>query len=102
MAIIKSISSRASIANAINYITKKEKTEEKLISGIECTPFMAIDEMKATKAIWDKNDGRQYKHYVQSFSPDEKITPELAHEIALKLFKDRYEGYEILMATHKD
>ncbi len=102
MAIIKGINSRASIANAINYITKKEKTEYKLISGIECSPDTALDEMKATKAIWGKNGGRQYKHYVQSFSPDENITPELAHEIALKLFSNRYKGFEALIATHKD
>jgi len=102
MAIIKAVNSRASIANAINYITKGEKTEEKLITGIECNPNTAIDEMKATKEMWHKTGGRQYKHFIQSFSPDDKVTPEQAHKIAYDLVKDRFKGYEILIATHKD
>ena len=47
MAIIKAVNSKSSIARAINYITKAEKTEKKLISGIDCNPETAIDEMKA-------------------------------------------------------
>jgi len=102
MAIIKAVNSRASIANAINYITKTEKTEKKLITGIECSPHTAIEEMKATKEMWHKTDGRQYKHFIQSFSPDDKVTPEQAHKITCDLVKDRFKGYEILIATHKD
>lgn len=102
MAIIKAVSSRASIRNAINYVTQKEKTEERLVSGFGCSPETAIEEMKSTKAFWDKTDGRQYKHFVQSFPPDEKITPEQAHEIARELCADRFKGYEVLIATHKD
>ena len=65
MAIIKAVNSKSSIARAINYITKAEKTEKKLISGIDCNPETAIDEMKATKELYDKNDGRQYAHFIQ-------------------------------------
>ena len=67
MAVIKAINSRASIANAINYITKKEKTDEELISGYNCRGITALDEMKATKKAWNKTGGRQYKHFIQSF-----------------------------------
>lgn len=102
MAVIKAVSSRASIGKAINYVTKDEKTEERLISGIGCNPDTAIDEMKATKAIWGKPEGRQYKHFVQSFSPEENITPEQAHEIAKRLCADQYPDFEVLIATHKD
>lgn len=102
MAIVKAVSSRASIGRAIKYITKDEKTEEKLVSGIECNPNTAIEEMKATKEIWGKTEGRQYKHFVHSFPPDEKITPEKAHEIATELCKERFKGHEVLIATHKD
>lgn len=102
MAIVKAISSKASIGKAIKYVTKPEKTEEKLISGIDCSPQSAIQEMMATKEIWNKTEGRQYKHYVQSFKPEEKITPEKAHELANELCKDRFKGHEILIATHTD
>lgn len=102
MAVVKAVSSRASIARAIRYVTKTEKTEEKLVSGIGCAPETAIEEMKATKALWGKEEGRQYKHYIHSFPPSEKITPEQAHELAKELCQDRFKGYEVLIATHRD
>ncbi len=102
MAIIKAVSSRASLGNAVNYITKKEKTEEKLVSGLNCSPKTAIDEMKITKVMYNKTNKRQYYHFVQSFSPDEKITLEEAHKMAKELAEKRFKGYEVVVATHKD
>ncbi|MEG0900307.1 MAG: relaxase/mobilization nuclease domain-containing protein [Oscillospiraceae bacterium] len=102
MAVIKAVSSRASIGTVINYVTKAEKTEEKLISGINCTSMTAIDEMKATKELWNKSEGRQYKHFVQSFMPGEQVVPAQAHQIALELAQERFKGYEVLVATHMD
>ena len=34
MSVIKAVSSKAGIGHAIDYVTKKEKTEEKLVSGL--------------------------------------------------------------------
>ena len=102
MAVIKAINSKASLAKAINYVTKKEKTEEHLISGIDCVPKNAINEMKFTKEQWNKTEGRQYMHLTQSFKADEKITPEQAHKIAYNLFKNQYKGHEKLIVTHTD
>lgn len=102
MAIIKVVNSKASIGTAINYVTKEEKIEESLVSGIDCNPETAIDEMKATKETWNKTDGRQYKHYVHSFASGENITHEQAHELAKELCRERFKGYEVLIATHKD
>ena len=75
MAVIKAVNSKASIGKAINYVTKEEKTEERLISGKDCNPRTAIDEMKATKEQWGKTEGRQYAHLVQSFNPRIKSRP---------------------------
>ena len=54
MAIIKAVSSRASIARAINYITRIEKTDSKLITGVDCRASSVIDEMEVTKLMWGK------------------------------------------------
>lgn len=104
MAVIKAVNSRASIANAINYITKKEKTDIKLIGGYNCRGTNALDEMKATKNAWNKTGGRQYKHFIQSFSPSKNISPDEAHKIAAELVEswNKFKGYEICYATHKD
>jgi len=102
MAIIKAVSSGASIGRAVNYITEGEKTANKLISGKDCNPATAIEEIKATKEIWGKTNGRQYYHFVQSFAPNEKITTTEAHEIAQKLAEERFKGHEVVIATHQD
>ena len=65
MAIIKAVSSKASIGQALDYVTRDEKTEDKLISGLHCEPETAKDEMQATKELWGKTAGRTYKHFVQ-------------------------------------
>ena len=104
MAIIKAINSKASIGKGINYITKEEKTEEKLISGINCNPETAIDEMKATKEINSKGTGRQYYHFIQSFNPMDRVSPQKAHQLGLKWLErvKKFNGFEVVLATHKD
>ena len=52
MAVIKAVSSKAGIGHAIDYVTKKEKTEEKLVSGLHCEPETVKEEMQATKELW--------------------------------------------------
>ncbi|SFD07201.1 MULTISPECIES: relaxase/mobilization nuclease domain-containing protein [unclassified Butyrivibrio] len=104
MAVIKAVSSHAPIGTAIDYVEKREKTEERLLYGIGVTPETAKEEMQATKEIYGKTDGRTYKHFVQSFAPGENITPEKAHEIAKEFAEScpLFKGYEVLIATHKD
>lgn len=104
MAVIKAVSSHAPIGTAIDYVEKREKTEERLLSGIGVNPETAKEEMQATKEIYGKMDGRTYKHFVQSFAPGENITPEKAHEIAKEFAEscELFRGYEVLIATHKD
>lgn len=104
MAIIKAISSKASIGRAINYVTMIEKTDNKLVTGIGCNAESVIDEMEVTKRIWGKTGGRTYKHFVQSFHAAEKIVAEVAHELAIEWVKKCkiFDGFECLVATHQD
>lgn len=105
MAIIKAVSSKSPIKTAIAYVSKEEKTEQKLLSGYNLTSSeTAYDEMQITKEIWNKTDGRTYKHFVQSFAPDEEITPEQAHNIANEFVENcpQFKGFEVLIATHQD
>ena len=105
MAIIKAVSSKSSLKTAIAYVSKEEKTDKKLLSGYNLTSReTAYDEMQITKEVWNKTDGRTYKHYVQSFAPDEEITPEQAHTIAKEFVEScpQFKGFEVLIATHQD
>ena len=87
--------------NIFPYIMKEEKTEQKLISGINCMPETAMEEFIAVKKQFSKTDGRQYYHVVQSFSPEDNISPETAHEIGLK-FAKYFGNYQMVIATHTD
>lgn len=101
--LVEKLISEDKVDRAINYITKDGKTSERLITGINCSPESAFDEMMVTKNIHNKTGGRQFVHFVHSYSPEENITPELAHEISLKLLEEeRFEGFEVLVATHTD
>lgn len=88
----------------LNYIMNDAKTDEKLIFAQNCNADSAYSEMVLTKEQWNKNNGRQYCHIIQSFDPKENISAETAHEIGKRLMQEfpQFEGFEIVMATHKD
>lgn len=85
--------------NIFDYVTRREATESKLISGVNCSPESVLDEFRFVKKRFHKEDGRSYYHIVQSFSPNDDLTPEAAHEIGLK-FAEYFPGFQILVATH--
>ena len=86
MAVIKILSSKGNVKNIINYVLNKEKTNERIISGKDCTPSNATEEMSATKNLYEKTEGITYHHIIQSFKPGE-ITPESAIKLDLSLQK---------------
>jgi hypothetical protein len=95
---------RAGLASIISYCKRDTKTVQddvKFVTGINCVANSAYNEMMNTKMQYDKTDGRMFYHLVQSFSPNEKITPQLAHQIAIEL-ANYFKGYEVLVATHID
>ena len=88
----------------LNYCCKASKVDYEgrpLVSGINCVPQCALQEFMNTKRLHHSTKGRLYYHMVQSFRPDDPVTPEQAHEIALKL-AEQIPGFEIVVATHTD
>ena len=106
MAIIKSVkNSHSNIKHIINYVTKKEKTVgKKLCSGFNCNIDTAAKEMQTTKELYNKTKGRTYKHFVQSFPPEENITPQQAHELAKEFVEQNplFSDFEVVYCTHVD
>ena len=99
MAIIKFTSGKINPRTVINYVCNKEKTTDKLISGKDCMPESCEYEFAEVKKEFGKTDGRTYYHMIQSFSPDNRITPEQAHEVGLQM-AELFEGYQVLVVTH--
>lgn len=79
-----------------------EISNQRLVSGINCDGENVFKEFMVTKKSYGKTDGMNFYQYVQSFSPDENITPQKAHEVALEFAEKAWTGYEVLVATHCD
>ena len=79
-----------------------EISNQRLVIGINCDGENAFKEFMATKKSYGKTDGMNFYQYVQSFSPEENITPHKAHEVALVFAGKAWTGYEVLVATHCD
>ena len=102
MAITKILYRNGGLAQAIQYITNPDKTDQcVLVDHFNCDPGFAYQQMMNTKRRFHKTDGRQCYHIIQSFKPDE-ITPELAHEIAKRFTAEHLQGYEAVIGTHVD
>ena len=101
------------LSDVIDYAAKPEKTsvphddenislERQLVSGINCLPATARDEMLAVKRRFGKDEGVVAYHGYQSFAPGE-ADPITAHEIGVRLAKTLWgEKYQVLVATHLD
>lgn len=101
MAVIKFINNKVSLKKTLNYICKEEKIDKKLISGKDCIPENAYEEMMTVKKMYQKLTGREKIHFVQSFSPTDKLTYEQAHEIGLRM-AEYFKGFQVVVATHID
>lgn len=99
MGVIKVTKGGQSLKRALEYVEKKSC----LSSGKDCsdTRKFALKEMMNTKEMYNKKDGRQYKHYIQSFAHDE-ITPQKAHQIGIVWADEIFKGFEVYIATHND
>ena len=89
-----------------------EKGEKSLVSchGL-LSPETSFDEMKLTKQEANNYLGRDKEkpgsvlahHIIQSFSPDDDLTPEEVHEIGRKTVLELTKGeHEFVIATHMD
>ena len=99
------------LSDVIGYAANSGKTQaideqsevlHSFVSGVNCHPSTARDEMIAVKKRFGKEDGTVAYHGYQSFAPGE-ATPEIAHEIGLKLAQRLWgERYQVLITTHLD
>lgn len=83
------------------YATNKGKTEQRFfVSGVNCDPTTARDEMMIAKAQWNDTSEIVCYHGFQSFKAGE-VTPEVAHEVGVKLAEKMWGGrFQVIVATH--
>lgn len=109
MAITKIHAIKVRLGDAINYIENPDKTDgQELISGYNTAPQTAVLDFSVTAAMARKarntsakKQGNLAYHMIQSFSPDDAVTPERAHELGRKLAMEFTDGkFEFVVATH--
>ena len=96
---------KGALGGVLRYTQQDEKTlweGRQLVTGWNCTAQSALSEMQLTKERYRKTDGRQYYHFVQSFSEQDDLTPQEVHAIGLELAQREFPDFEVLVATHID
>ena len=102
MAATKILARRGGLHQAIAYVLNGDKTEEQILTAAQgCLTSTACRDMAAVKQRWNKTDGVQLYHIIQSFRPGE-ISPELALEIAREFVREHLPGYQAVIGVHTD
>ncbi len=89
------------MGDVMKYATNGDKTERQFfVTGINCDPTTARDEMMITKAQFQDESEIVCYHAFQSFKHGE-VTPEQAHEVGVKLAEKMWgDRFQAIVATH--
>ena len=111
MAVVECIPEKSQNPSAqkgvIDYCMQPSKTLEDgeqlaYVSGINCIPELANESFLATQKHFGCKAGNvRFYHYVQSFRPEEMLSPQQAHDIGMELAQ-RFGNREVIVATHID
>ena len=89
------------LEQAVSYILDRGKTQGgRLVTGVNCLPGKAYEQMAETKQKYGKTGKRQGYHLIISFEAGE-VSPDTAFEI-IRRFVEEYLGqeYEAVLAVH--
>ena len=89
------------MVDVMEYATNKNKTEQRFfVTGVNCDPTTARDEMMIAKVQWNDTSEIVCYHGFQSFKHGE-VTPEQAHEVGVKLAERMWgDRFQVIVATH--
>ena len=89
------------MGDVMKYATNGDKTEQQFfVTGVNCDPTTARDEMMIAKAQWNDQSEIVCYHGFQSFKAGE-VTPEQAHEVGVKLAEKMWgDRFQVIVATH--
>ena len=117
MPYVKSIPIHSTVNRSIAYILNPEKTEDMVYTTALNCMANAKDAYNDMKMVYEYFSGKKYNapppidgkgsvkaiHYIQSFDPNENITPEQAHRIAKAFARKTFgDDCQIIIATHLD
>ncbi|MBR5089122.1 MAG: relaxase/mobilization nuclease domain-containing protein [Ruminiclostridium sp.] len=117
MPYLKCISIRTTVDRSLRYILNPDKTEELLYtSALNCLKD-ARNAYLNMQLVYEQYSGRKFNeplpengkghvkalHYIQSFSPEDNVSTELAHRIAKAFVRKTFgDSVQTVIATHCD
>ena len=117
MPYVKSISLHTTVNRSLSYILNPDKTEDLLYTNaVNCLPN-AKDAYLMMKTVYEHFSSHKFDellpkqgkgrvkaiHYIQSFDPKDKISLELAHQIARTFARKAFgDNCQVVIATHVD
>ena len=104
MAVTKIKAIRSTLDKAVKYICNPEKTKGMLlVDSFGCVPEFAAQQMEATARQNKRGGCRKAYHLMQSFAPEDNITPEKALEIGRQFADGVTRGkHQYVIAVHTD
>ncbi|MCT6836112.1 MAG: relaxase/mobilization nuclease domain-containing protein, partial [Bifidobacteriales bacterium] len=112
MAVVKMGQVKSTLAKAVRYITNPEKTDGYRL--VSTTTGRRADDAQGIADVYLRNIGRAKggagrkgavlaEHIIQSFDPEDDITPEQAHSLGIRFIHEIVgEEYDFTIATHTD
>ena len=105
----KAIKAHQYVSDSIAYILSPENRngDEKCFQStcLNCANDSVeglVQQFYVVRMAYNKNDNILSHHYVQSFSPNEKITSKIAHQIGVELAEKVAPGFQVIVSTHVD
>lgn len=94
------IKTEAGLTEALAYITNPAKISE--VSRINCSGSNSntLDQFKLMRLAFDQNKGIIAHHFVQSFAPNDNVTPEIVHRFGVEYAKLCFPNYQVVVSTH--
>ena len=92
----------AGLTEALAYITNPAKIYE--VSRINCSGSNSntLDQFRLLRLAFNQNNGIIAHHFIQSFSPNDNITPETVHRFGVEYVKQCFPNYQVVVSTHVD
>lgn len=89
-------------ADVMQYVCSPYKAPNGLIGGFGVDLYQAIEQFTRTAQFYGKTKGIHLRHIILSFSPDERVTPAQAKQIAYEIALFYANRYQIVFVVHTD
>lgn len=103
MAIIKVVKKSGKTVGSLKAVLEYVGKKAEFSFGINCSDNhkQVFTQFMETKKFFEKEKGRQYRHYIQSFAPGE-IEKDKILSLGIQWAEKVFKGYEVFIVTHTD